>query len=671
MASISSNGSKGHHKFTLIVEEYGEPSIANNTSTVSFSFIISSLGGGWNWETWGNNITYEVIINGSKYKGSIANYDGYSNDTLKFGNLAIQHDADGDKTISFSFSVTDTSGQIYTCGNASASGTMALSSIPRYLSINAFYINDVTETSVLVSWRTSEPRSSTYYSLDNGATWIGSATHGEYLASDSQSGTFNILNLTANKNYNLKIKIKSTKSSLWTESSAITFTTRNYPHCINSPDFTIGDPLTLEFYNPLGREITVRGYAISGDAYEPKQIFAGKTTGKSLTGFNVDDENGGATVQYSTIPNARSGQYVVTVTWNGVTMERDTGNVYKIRGNEIPTINAFDYYDGNNAVVSITGDNKQIVQNKSTLQASFGSATANYGASGITGYTLECNGISKNSNGAGTYDFGTIDSARDVELKLTAYDSRGLSASKIITVKMVAYETPKATVDLQRLNNYEDETYLTVDGTVSSVLGKNTMTIQYRYRLSGGSYGSFTTIGDKVKQTLSLDKGNEYIFNVVVTDIFGAKFDKEYSLGKGVFPLFIDTAKNSVGVNTLPKKEKSFEASGLLITNVRETKQAERGQTVEIVLDLNGGANGTALLNFRIMGADLEIARLYYAFRSTQYFGVATPISEISFNNTASAVPCVVENTVAGLKFKLTNNHSSTISIRYSIIELC
>lgn len=670
MASISSNGANGHHKFTLTVNETSV-SATNNTSYISFNFTISSLGGGWNWEMWGANIKFDVTVNGVKYSGSIASYDGYSNITLKSGALTVAHNADGNKTISFSFSVTDTSGQSYTCGNASASGSMVLTTINQNLSISSLTVSNITETSVVVNWRTNEPRSSTYYSFDNGATWIGSATHGEYLATDGKSGTFNILNLTANKTHNMKVKFKSSKSSLWTESSVISFTTYNYPHCIKSPDFTIGDPLTLDFYNPLGREITVRGLAVSADQYDTRQIFAGKTTGKSLTGFNVDDENGGATVQYNSISNARSGEYVVTVTWNGITMERAEVGVYKIRGDEIPTINAFDYYDGNNAVVSITGDNKQIVQNKSTLQARFGSATANYGASGITGYTLECNGISKNSNGAGTYDFGTIDSARDVELKLTAYDSRGLSASKIITVKMVAYETPKATVDLQRLNNYEDETYLTVDGTVSSVLGKNTMTIQYRYRLSGGSYGSFTTIGDKVKQTLSLDKGNEYIFNVVVTDIFGAKFDKEYSLGKGVFPLFIDTAKNSVGVNTLPKKEKSFEASGLLITNVRETKQAERGQTVEIVLDLNGGANGTALLNFRIMGADLEIARLYYAFRSTQYFGVATPISEISFNNTASAVPCVVENTVAGLKFKITNNHSSTITIRYSIIELC
>jgi hypothetical protein len=663
MASLSANGSKGHHKFTLTVTE-NSTSTANNTSSLGFSFVLSPIATSWNWEQWGAYISYTVTINGTKYTGTIADYDGYSSVTLKSGTLSVAHNTDGTKSISYSFSVTDTSGQTYTCGNASASGTMTLSTIPRYLSITSLEITNKTETSIVVKWATSEHRSGTYYSLDNGSTWIGSATFGESLANDGKSGTFNIQGLTANTSYNLKVKIKRTDSGLWTESNTITFATYNYPHCTSSPDFTIGNDLTLEFYNPLGRPMTVKGYAKSNGT----EIFSGEISGNKATGFN--DPNS-VNLQYASIPNAQSGAYRVVVSWNNKAMTRDAGNVYKIKGNEIPTINAFDYIDGNSAIVAVTGDNTQIVQNKSVLQARFSSATANNGASGIASYILECNGITKSGSQAGTYEIGTIDSARNVELKLTAYDSRGLSASKTITVKMVAYEPPKATVDLQRLNNYEDETYLTVDGSVSSVNSKNTMTIQYRYRLASGSYGSFATIGDRVKKTLSLDKNNEYIFNVVVTDIFGSKFDKEYSLGKGVFPLFIDTEKNSVGVNVLPRKDKSLELDGLLVTDARDTIQAEVGQSVEIVLDLNGGTNGTALVNMRIMGADLEIARLYYAFRSTQYFGVGTLITELTFNNTGSAVPCVVDNTVAGLRFKVTNNHKSTITIRHSIIELC
>ena len=546
MASISSNGSNGHHKFTLnVTNKLEDNSIRNNTSTVSFSFVLSSLGGGWNWEQWGANITYVITINGTKYTGSIANYDGYNDVTLKSGTLTVEHNADGNKTISFVFSVTDTSGQTYTCGNAGASGSMALATIPRYANITSFAVFQRDETSVTYSFSHDTPCDYAWYSIDNGATWRGLSN------SNIVSG------LSANTTYQFKLRLRRTDSQLTTDSSTYPQTTYNYPHCIESPDFTIGDAFTLKLYNPLGREVKITGYAKSNNA----EIFAGIANGNTLTGFH--DPNS-VNLQYASIPNSQSGAYKVIVSSGNVAMERDNGNIYRIRGNEAPTINAFDYIDSNSAVVAVTGDNTQIVQNKSMLQARFHSATPNYGSGGIQSYTLECNGISIGGYNAGSYDIGVIDSARDVELKLTAYDSRGLSASKALTVKMVAYELPNATIDLQRLNNYEDETYLTVDGSVSSVLGKNTMTIQYRYKLSGGAYGSFTTIADKTKQTLSLDKNNSYIFNVLVTDVFGGRFDKEYVLNKGTFPLFIDTEKNSVGINCFPKYERSLEINGLL-----------------------------------------------------------------------------------------------------------
>ena len=56
---------------------------------------------------------------------------------------------------------------------------------------------------MVVNWSVDNPRDSTYYSFDNGVTWIGSSTHGETLASDLKSGAFNILSLTPNQTYNI------------------------------------------------------------------------------------------------------------------------------------------------------------------------------------------------------------------------------------------------------------------------------------------------------------------------------------------------------------------------------------------------------------------------------------------------------------------------------------
>lgn len=562
MASISANGSKSHHKFTLNVTE-SSTSTANNTSSLNFSFVISPIQTSWNWEQWGANITYVVTINGTKYTGSIPSYDGYSSVTLKTGTLSVAHNDDGSKSISYSFSVTDTSGQTYTCGNASASGTMALTTIPRYLTITTFEILTKTETSAVVKWATSDKRSSTYYSFDNGETWIGSSTHGESLGSDGKSGTFNILNLTANTEYNLKIKIKRTDNSLWTESSQKSFTTYSYPYCTSAPNFTIGNTVKIDFYNPLARNLQ---WQILGN--DNSTIAGNSTTGTTYTGISGDASVANL---YKSIPNAKSGTYKVKVTY-GSNIATKVGGTYSIRGTEIPTIGSFTYLDNNANIVAITGDNQQIVQNYSTLVAKVGSATANNNAGGISKYVVECNGISKNGTSSGDYSIGTIDSSSNVDLKLTVTDTRGLSATKTIKVKIVAHNSPSAIVTLERLNNYEDETYLTVDGSVSSVNGKNTMSIKYRYKLSGGSYGSFTTIEDKAKQTLSLSKNNAYIFNIVIADAFGASYNAEHTLGKGVFPLFIDTEKNSVGVNCFPNNSNSFEIDGLILANSIKSK---------------------------------------------------------------------------------------------------
>lgn len=562
MASISGNGSKGHHKFTLnVTNKLGDNSSRDNTSIVSFSFILSSLGGGWNWEQWGANISYAVTINGTKYTGSIANYDGYSDVTIKSGSLTVAHNSDGNKNISFSFSVTDTSGQSYTCGNASGSGSMALMTIPRYLSITSLNVTNTTETSAVVNWSVSNARDSTYYSLDNGATWIGSATDGETLASDLKSGTFKILNLTANKTYNLKVKIKRTDSQLWTESGVITFTTYNYPYCTTAPNFTIGNAVKIDFYNPLKRSIEWQVLGVDNSV-----IAKSTTTGTTYTGIN-----GEASINnlYKSIPNAKSGTYKVKITY-GSNVTTKSGGTYSIKGNEVPTINSFTYIDNNSTVIAITGNNQHIVQNYSSLVAQVGSATANKSAGGITKYVVECNGKSAQGTSAGNFTLGAIDSNTNVDLKLTVTDTRGLTASKTIKVTMLGHSAPSAVVTLERLNNYENESYLTVDGSVSSVNSKNTMAIKYRYKAKGGSYGSFVTIGDKAKQTLSLDKNKIYIFNIVVTDAFGASYDKEHTLGKGTFPLFIDIEKNSLGMNALPIGENVFEVGGSVLENNRE-----------------------------------------------------------------------------------------------------
>lgn len=160
MASITGNGSRGYHKFTLTVNETAT-SVENNTSTISYSFQLSPIQTSWAWEQWGSSISYSLTINGTSYTGTIPNYDGYATVTLKSGTQTVSHNADGTKTISYSFSVTDGAGQRYTPGNASASGTFALSTIPRAttpkLNATSVIANDANGVTITIS-----PASSTF-----------------------------------------------------------------------------------------------------------------------------------------------------------------------------------------------------------------------------------------------------------------------------------------------------------------------------------------------------------------------------------------------------------------------------------------------------------------------------------------------------------------------------
>lgn len=169
MASISANGSRGHHKFTLTVTETST-SVDNNTSTISYSFKLSPISNGYNWVNWtdtNRTVSYTVNVNGTSYTGTIPNYDGSSTVTLKSGTQTVTHNADGTKTLSFSFSVTDTAngynpqtGKYYTPGNASANGTMALTTLVESATgaapiINA-YVEDINDKTIHLTGSSSK-----------------------------------------------------------------------------------------------------------------------------------------------------------------------------------------------------------------------------------------------------------------------------------------------------------------------------------------------------------------------------------------------------------------------------------------------------------------------------------------------------------------------------------
>ena len=152
-----------------------------------------------------------------------------------------------------------------------------------------------------------------------------------------------------------------------------------------------------------------------------------------------------------------------------------------VNGNPTFSDSNITYKDSNSTTVAVTGNNQKLVQNLSNLLATITSATAKKSAS-ISKYEATINGVTKTITSAGNIDFGVINSANNLTLSVKVTDSRGNTATASKTVTFLAWVLPTAIISLKRKNNYEDQSYLTVNATYSSVDSRNSVTIKYQYK---------------------------------------------------------------------------------------------------------------------------------------------------------------------------------------------
>ena len=220
-----------------------------------------------------------------------------------------------------------------------------------------------------------------------------------------------------------------------------------------------------------------------------------------------------------------------------------------VNGNPTFTADQISYEDTSD-VKDITDNPQHIVQNQSNLSVTITEAIANKEAT-ISRYDVTVNGVTKTATPNKAVEFGKINSSKDVEISVTVTDSRGNTTTVKKTVTVFAWALPIFTASLERVNNYEEETHLTVDASISSVNGKNTIRIWFEYAEKDGIYSQPIEIANNTPHTVELNKDKSYDFNIVVEDAFDYS-SKQYVVDKGKFPLFIDTRKNAVGINDFP-----------------------------------------------------------------------------------------------------------------------
>lgn len=464
----------------------------------------------------------------------------------------VAHNNNGTKSITIAGAVTGPSGTTLGSITSSGSTTITLDTIPRYAT-SVQSLASKTETSISINWSSDNTIDYIWYSSNNGSSWTG------LNVTDGKSGSYTISGLSANTTYQVKTRVRRKDNQLTTDSSALSVTTYAYPYANSMPNFTIGNTLTIGLYNPLGRsvEVIIIGADDTLCSYDV-------TTGTSITGYS-----GSSVVSslYSTIPNAKSGTYKVSVAYGSQTSIK-TGGTYTINTSACtPTIDSVSYKDTNASVTAITQNNQNIVRNQSIVQ---------YNATGLhpkNSATISSCSVSVNGN---TYNLSvsysggyiasggnaTIDSSDDVTATFTLTDSRGLTATKTINISMLDWVLPNAIITLQRQNNFYSETDINVDANYSSVDGKNEITLKVRYKkTTDTTYSSYVTLQDNVTSVLNLDNLYEWDVQVLVQDLLG-QTTYNLTLDRGIPIIYFDRLKRSMGINCFPEYSTSLELNG-------------------------------------------------------------------------------------------------------------
>lgn len=337
----------------------------------------------------------------------------------------------------------------------------------------------------------------------------------------------------------------------------------------SAPNFNDEANPTISYNNKAGNSVTslqarIENSAGSSAYVEYRDI---SKTGTSYT-FNLTNAERDTLRLACSSSNSLTVKFVIKTVIGGNTFWSTVDKTMSIV-NANPTFSSsqLSYLDSNNSIVAITENNQHIVRNQSNLNVTYTGATAKKGAS-ISRYEITFNGGTQTKTSTATINYGAVNLSSNSTVNVKAIDSRGNSTTISKTITILDWILPSATITANRVNNYEDETHLKANVTISSVGGKNAIqSIKYRYKKSGTSdYSSYVNMSNNVQSTVSIDKLYAWDFQIAIADKFGST-TYNFTIAKGMPIMFIDTKKLSVGINSFPSSNNIFNVNGEIRQN--------------------------------------------------------------------------------------------------------
>ena len=242
---------------------------------------------------------------------------------------------------------------------------------------------------------------------------------------------------------------------------------------------------------------------------------------------------------YAQVTTAKSKSCTITCkTYNGDTSIGTTSCTFTVNVNEStnkPTLNPT-VVDSNSTTVNLTGDSSKFIKYYSNANISIGASAKNSATIKSQKATCGSKSISTST--------GTINAIESNKFAFTVTDSRGFVTTQTVTKTMINYV--KLTCNIDNYNsNAEGNISFTIKGNYFNGnfgSASNTLTVQYRYKVNDGSFGSWNT----VSYSLS---GNTYSTDINLT---GLDYQSKYTFEARAIDRLATISSASKDVKTVP-----------------------------------------------------------------------------------------------------------------------
>lgn len=241
---------------------------------------------------------------------------------------------------------------------------------------------------------------------------------------------------------------------------------------------------------------------------------------------------------YAQIPNAKSGTGTIYCeTFNGNTSigTKSVGFTAKVTSSSAPSLSV-SIVDTDSTTTALTGDSSKLVRYYSDAKVTLTASAKN--SASISSYSISGGGGSSSSSSATIYNV----TGNSFTCKVT--DSRGYTTTVTNKPTMVNYvkltcvmadtkPTADGNMTVKATGNYFNGSF----GATS-----NSLTVQYRYKLSGGSYSGWTTMTNSLS-------GNTYSSSASLT---GLDYMQTYVFQVRAYDKLATVTSSENSVKTLP-----------------------------------------------------------------------------------------------------------------------